>query len=171
MRQTIRNNLQNLLIFLALCLCALVAFQWHRETKLRQELKSASEDVRRKTETIQNLQRNLRIAEEEVNRLGNLRSGIAATAESNRMEIVALKKQFETAGMEIEKSAKQIESFNSALQQANDNIRRQNDSMKKLADERNEAVVKFNVLVEKYNDLVERWNARQAAGTNIPSNR
>jgi chromosome segregation ATPase len=163
-----KNSLQNLLIFLALCLCGLVAFQWHRETKLRQELQSTSEDGRSKAETIQNLQKNLRFAEEEVKRLGNLRSGIAATAESNRIEIGALKKQFETAKMEFEKSAKQVEAFKSALQQANDNIQRQNESVKKLADERNDAVVKFNALVEKYNDLVNKWNAQPAAATNEP---
>lgn len=169
--EAMRNILQNMLILVALSLCALAAVQWHREAELRQKLQSVSDDVQHKSETIQQLQKNIRLAEAEIDRLGNLRSGIAATAESNRLEIGALRKQLDAAGSEVERSAKQIEGFKSALQRANDNIQRQNETTKKLADERNEAVIKFNTLVEKYNDLVNRWNARQDAGTNAPSDK
>ncbi len=165
-----RNILQNMLILLALSLCALAAVQWHREAELRQKLQSVSNEVQLKSETIQQLQKSIRHAEAEIDRLGSLRSGIAATAESNRLEIGALRKQLEAAESDVERSAKQIEVFKSALQRANDNIQRQNESAKKLADDRNEAVVKFNALVEKYNDLIHRWNARQPASTNAPSN-
>jgi len=164
-----KNSLQNLLIFLALCLCGLVAFQWHREIALRQDLKSASEEARGKTAAIQSLRADLETADGEVKRLGSLRSGYAEIAESNRIEIASLKKQIHKAQGEIEQDAKQIEVFKAALQQANDNIQRQNESLKKLAEERNEAVVKFNDLVARYNELVERWNALPAAITNSSS--
>lgn len=161
-----RNSLQNLLIFLALCLCGLVAFQWHREARLGKELQSASQEVRDQSEAILNLQKSLQLAEEEVKRLGRLRSSSASTAESNRIEITALKRQFEAASVEIERSTKQIEAFQAALRQANSNIQRQNESIERMADERNDAVVKFNELVIKYNNLVEKWNTLPAAATN-----
>ena len=167
-RETMRNGLQNLLIFLSLGLCALVAVQWHRENKLRQQLQAGVGDAQTRQEAMQQLQSSFHHAEEELKRLASLRSSLAATAESNRLEIAALKQQLAVARGEVERSAKLLEVFKSALQQANDNIQRQNEAMKKLADERTEAVMKFNELVEKYNSLVNQWNAQPTAGTNAP---
>jgi chromosome segregation ATPase len=163
-----RNTLQNLLIFLAMCLCALVALQWHREAGLRRELRAAAGTARNQSETIRTLQNQLQLAEAEAKRVGQLRASLAAAAESNRLEIGALKQQLAAARAQVERDTERLEQFKAALQQANDNIRRQNESLRTLAEERNEAVRKFNALVEKYNNLVTHWNARPPAGTNAP---
>ena len=51
-----KNFLQNLLIFFALCLCGLVAFQWIRETDLRKDVQKLTDTVQDKREAIQNLE-------------------------------------------------------------------------------------------------------------------
>jgi len=164
-----KSFLQNLLIVLSLCLCGLAAFQWHREAKLRRDIESLQGEIRGKTEAIEGLQRSATRSDKEIKRLSDLRSGLAQSAESNRLETVRLRKEVETADTEIERNLKQIGDYKSALQQANDNIRLQNEQLKKLADERNEAVIKFNKLVEEYNDLVKKWNEQQKAlsSTNV----
>ena len=68
-----KNFLQNSLIFLALCLCALVAFQWHREAGLRRDVQSLNNTIHDKLEAIQNLQGRLKQTEEEVKRLDELK--------------------------------------------------------------------------------------------------
>ena len=125
-------------------------------------------------ETTAGLQKRLRVAEDEVNRLGGLRSGLMESAESNRLEIGAMKKQLEGTIAELDRQREQAASYKSALQQANERINEQNVRLKKLADERNDAVLKYNKLVDEYTDLVKKWNEQQTAlsPTNaLPKNR
>ena len=48
--------LQNLLIFFALSLCALMIFQWVRETDLNKKMQALADTMHEKLESIQNLQ-------------------------------------------------------------------------------------------------------------------
>ena len=50
-----KTFLQNLLIFFALALCALVAYQWVIETDLRRDLQKRTDEIHDKMENIQNL--------------------------------------------------------------------------------------------------------------------
>ena len=179
-----KNPLQVLLIFLSLCLCALIAFQWHRETKMRQEVQALTDSVQNKLEIIQNQQAAQKHADEEIKRLDGLKSELTETVKSNRTEIARVKKDLEKSEQEIEKGLKQIETFKGALQKANDSIRSQNDSvkaqnesikvqnenLKKLADEHSELVAKYNKVVADFNDLAKKWNDAQAAAAAAAAN-
>ena len=172
-----KNGLQNLLIFLSLCLCALIAFQWHRETKLRHEIQKLTDTVHDDLENIQGLQGNLKRSEQEIQHLDGLKLELTETVKSNRVQIAQLAKDLEKSDAEVEKGLKAIEEYKTALEQANNNIKKQNEDIKKqneevktLADERNEAVVKYNKIVADFNDLAKKWNSLQEQlSTNAPA--
>jgi chromosome segregation ATPase len=175
--RAMKNFLQNLLILLALCLCALIAFQWDRETKLQQDKQRLTDTIHDKLEAIQSLQGQLKRTEDEVKRLDKLKNELTEMGKSNRVEIVELKRDLEKANADIERNAKQIDVYRTALDKANESIKKQNEDiktqneeMKKLADERNETVVKFNKVVEEFNDLAKKWNDQQSSlsATNAP---
>jgi septal ring factor EnvC (AmiA/AmiB activator) len=175
-----KNFLQNLLIFFAFCLCALIAFQWVRETGLRKNIQDLTDTVHNKLEAIQGLQATVHRDEGEISRLDGLRNELTATVKSNRLEISTLQKDLEKAELENEKNQKQMALYKDAVQKANENIqtqneeiKKQNEEMAKLAKERNDIVLKFNNIASNYNELIGKWNKQQEdlakGATNSPS--
>jgi chromosome segregation ATPase len=165
---TMKNFLQNLLIFFALALCALIAFQWVRETDLRKEIQKLNDTVHDKSQAIIDLEARLRHDEEEIKRLDGLKNELTATVKSNNLEIARLDKDLDKANFENQKKEKQIEVYKEALNTANENIKKQNEEMKaqneemkKLAEERNDIVQKFNKMAADYKDLANKWNKQQ----------
>jgi chromosome segregation ATPase len=178
---TMKNFLQNLLIFFALALCALIAFQWVRETDLRKDIQKLNDIVHDKSQAIIDLEARLRRDEEEIKRLDALKNELTATVKSNNLEIATLVKDLDKANVENQRKDKQIEVYKEALNTANENIKKQNEEMKaqndevkKLAEERNDVVKKFNKMAADYNDLAGKWNKQQEEiaaknGTNAPA--
>ena len=175
-----KNFLQNLLIFLALCLCGLVAFQWVRETDLRKRLQGLTDVVHDKSEAILNLEASVRRGRDEIQRLDGQRKQLEQTVKSNDVRIAYLSTELEKATNDLRKTEKQMLVFKDAYQRTSENltnanqaILEQNERMKKLAEEGNEVVKKYNKLSADYNELVNKWNkqqeeiARQA--TNAPA--
>jgi len=163
-----KNFLQKLLVLLSLCLCALIAFQWHREAKLRQEIQNLHDTVHDKLESIQGLEGTLKRSEEEVKRLDALKLELTQTVKSNRVQIAQLAKDLEKSGAEIESGLRKIEDYKAAFQQANqsilkqnEDIKKQNEEVKKMAEERNDAVIKYNKVVAEFNELAKKWNDLQ----------
>jgi len=175
-----KNFLQGLLIFFSLCLCALIAFQWVRETHLRKDLQAQADKIHDKMESIQNFEVQTRRLETEIQRLDGLKTELTATVKTNRVEIEKLNKDLLKLEGSVAVAEKQSEAYKNALQVANDNIttqndaiKRQNEEMKKLADERNDLAKKFNKLATDYNELATKWNKVQeemaAQATNAPA--
>jgi len=170
--------LSNLLIFFAVSLCALCAFQWVRESRLRSELADLHHTVYLKLEAIQNLEAQLKRTAAEVTRLDGLRIELSGIIKTNKEEIQSLTKYSEKLEKESEAQKAQIAVYKEAVDKANENIKRQNEDiqrqnaeMKKLAEERNATVEKYNKLVEQYNDLVKQFeklqeDAAKAGGQN-----
>jgi septal ring factor EnvC (AmiA/AmiB activator) len=174
-----KNFLQNLLIFFSLCLCAMMIYQWTRETDLRKSVQELTNTVQDKTEAIQNLQAAVKRDEAEIQRLDGIRIEQNNTIKTNQAQIASLTKDLEKANTEIEKDERQIEAYKEAVKKANENIlqqneeiKKQNEEMKKLAEERNEIVKKFNKMAADYNDLATKWNQQQEelqkTATNAP---
>ena len=172
--------LQNLLIFFALGLCALISFQWVRETDLRKSVQALTDTVHDKMENIQNLQASVKRDESEIQRLDGLKNQLTQTVKSNDLQISALIKDLEKATNEIERAQRQVETYKGALQTANESIKRQNEDIKKqneemakLSEDRNEVVQKLNKIAADYNDLAAKWNKQQEelakAATNNPA--
>jgi chromosome segregation ATPase len=176
-----KNFLQNLLIFFALALCGLIAFQWVRETDLRKDIQKLNDTVHDKSQAIIDLEARLRHDEEEIKRLDGLKNELTATVKSNNLEIARLGKDLDKANAENQRKDKQIEVYKEALNTANENMKKQieetkalNEAMKKLADERNDVVQKYNKMAGDYKELADRWNKQQDEitaknATNAPS--
>jgi chromosome segregation ATPase len=171
--------LQNLLIFFALSLCALIAYQWVRETDLRKQVQALTDTVHDKLENIQSLQSSVKHDEAEIVRLDGLKNMLTQTVKSNDLQISALVKAVEKATNDVERAERQIEVYKDALETANANIKKQNEDIKtqneemaKLSEDRNEVVKKFNKMAADYNDLAAKWNKQQEelakAATNAP---
>jgi chromosome segregation ATPase len=163
-----KNFLQNLLIGFALALCVLVAFQWHREAKLRQQLQTLTDDIQKQREAVLALDGAVKRGEAEILRLDGLKNQLNDVVKTNKAEITKLKADLQKNDAEFDRMTKQIDVYKTALETANESIKKQNESittqneeMKKLATERNEVVVKFNKMAEEYNDLVKKWNEQQ----------
>jgi epidermal growth factor receptor substrate 15 len=175
----VKNFLQNLLIFFALCLCALVAFQWVRETDLRKQIQGLHDTLHDKNEAILNLQADVKRDQLEIQRLDGLKNQLSELVKSNNLHIAQLSRDLDKATNDLDRTRQQVDIFKDALQTANDNlkkqnedIKRQNEELSKLAEERNEVVKKFNKMAADYNELATRWNQQQAelarAATNAP---
>jgi chromosome segregation ATPase len=178
--RTMKLLLQNLLIFFALSLCALISFQWVRETHLRKDIQDLTDTVHDKLEAIQNLQASIKHDETEIQRLDGIKNQLTQTVKSNDLQIATLFKQVEKATNEVERQEQQIESYKTALETANNNIKkqnddikRQNDEMAKMAEERNEVVKKYNKMAADFNELAQKWNKQQEElakqATNAPA--
>jgi chromosome segregation ATPase len=174
-----KNFLQNLLIFFALSLCALIAFQWTRETGLVKDLQKQKDITHDLQESIQNLEGAAKRDAAEIQRLDGLKNQLLATVKTNQQDIAKLTKDLDKVTFENERNLKQIDVYKEAIQHANENltkqnetIRSQNEELKNLAEERNKAVTNANDLVKKFNDLADKWNKMQEdlakAATNAP---
>ncbi len=113
-----KNFLQNLLIFFALCLCALMVFQWVRETHLNKKVQDLTNTVQDKTEAIQGLQSTVKRDESEIQRLDALRIDLNNKVKTNQMQIASLTKDLDKATAEVEKDEKQIELYKDAIKKA-----------------------------------------------------
>jgi len=163
-----KKFLEGLLIFFSLALCGLIAFQWVRETHLRQNVQALTDKAHDQAESIQNLQATLKRTEAEVQRLDALKTELTIRVATNLQEIARLRKDLDKATTEHERQLETIARYKEIVDKANENIRkqnedikRQNQEMKQLAQERNEVVEKFNKMAADYNDLVKKWNAQQ----------
>src|SRR6478672_2989301 len=99
-----KHFLQNLLIFLALCLCGLIAFQWVRETDLRKSIRELKRDVHDKSEAILVLESNVRRDKDEIQRLDNQRKQLGETVRSNDAQIAGLSRNLEKTSNEVQKA-------------------------------------------------------------------
>ena len=135
-----KNFLQNLLIFFALCLCALIAFQWVRETDLRKNVQELTNKVQDQLEAIQNLNSTVKRDEAEIQRLDGVRIEQSNTIKTNQAQISTLTKDLEKATAEVEKDEHQIELYKDAVKKANETITRQNEQITK----QNEEMKKLN---------------------------
>lgn len=172
-----KNFLQNLLILFAFTLCALIAFQWVRETRMQGDIQSLTNTVQDKSQAILDLQASIRREEAEIKRLDGLKNQLTETVKSNDVQIASLTKDLDKANADRERDQRQIEVYKDALQKANENITRQNDDIKKqneqlklLAGERNVFVQGFNGIAVKFNDLAQEWNKLNAALTKVGTN-
>src|SRR5213079_3181479 len=103
-----KNFLQNLLIFFALCLCGLMIFQWVRETDLRKKVQELTDTVHDKSERIQSLEATVKRYEGEIQRLDTLKNELTATVKSNRLEIAGLTKAVEKLKAENDQNQQQL---------------------------------------------------------------
>jgi len=110
-----KKFLENLLIVMALALCGLLAFQWVREAHLRAKIQELTQTVDDKSAIITDLQANLKKSEAESARLEVDKTELKGTIETNRQEIVTLKKSADRLEKDVEAKARQIDAYKEAM--------------------------------------------------------
>ncbi len=174
-----KSFLQFLLIFFSMCLCALIAVQWVRETDLRTNVQTLTDEGQNKSEYITNLVSRIDKNEKEILRLDGDKNRLTGQVKTNEEQIASLKLNLEKTTFEKERFEKLSDDYRKVVEKANENIKVQNDAIKKqnedlqkLMEDRNTVVTKFNALAKEYKDLVEKWNKQQEdlakAATNAP---
>jgi len=152
-----RNLLQTLLIVFALALSVLVAFQWHRESGLRQQVQALTDELQKQRRAAVTLSNAVAQANAELVHLNGLKSEFNDVVKSNWEEIARLKTG--------QANPEQADGYKKALDTANARIAAQNDELRKLAADHNEVVLRFNKMADEYNELVKKWNEqREQAG-------
>ncbi len=175
-----KSFLQSLLIFFSMCLCALIAFQWVRETDLRKDVQALTDEGQNKSEYITNLVSRIDKNEREIQRLDGIKNTLTGQVKTNEEQIASLKVSLDKANFEKDRFEKTAEEYRKVVEQANDSIKKQNEAIKKqnedmqkLMEDRNAVVTKFNGLAKEYKDLVDKWNKQQEdlakAATNAPA--
>jgi chromosome segregation ATPase len=175
-----KNFLQGLLMFFSLCLCAMVAFQWVRETRLRIDVQELTHKVQNKTENILNLEANIKRRDKEIQRLDELKNTYFAEVKTNAALADALGKDLYKATNQVTTLEATVDQYKEALKIANENVVTANDRIKKasedllvVAEERSEMAKKFNKMATDFNELANKWNTQQEElakmATNTPA--
>lgn len=154
-----------ILIILSLGLCGLAAYQWARETTLREGIVSL-----RQTNvvlmTLQNEAENKATRYQgELAEVEKKRADILAENKTNKSTLIKLDREVSKLAASLSYSSNLVVAFSNGVQQANQSIIIQNDSIKKLneefkklADERNEVIKKYNALAQDQHKTVEEYN-------------
>lgn len=172
-----KNFLQNLLMVLALGLCALCAWQWYVQTRLHLMGQALQRTVFNQAAAIQGYTNSISNMDAEIAGLSTRISELKQTAMTNEMlaaeqkhDILRLRSSSELMSNEIVQDKEVVDKLEAKLKEASEGILKQNDAIKQLAAERDAAIQKYNdsikdqrALAEKYNSLVDRFNKLQSA--------
>jgi len=173
-----KNFQQNLLILLALSLCALCVYQWHGQTVQRTEFEKSNQIVYEKTAAIQGYTNSIKTMDHQIAQMGAELAQLRTAAKTNEQLMVFQKGEINklqaTAGgltNQIGEYKKAVDTLEANLKEAYAGIQKQNESLKELVAQRDEFVKKFNDsvkerndIVNKYNDLVDRVQKQQSGG-------
>jgi len=173
-----KNFQQNLLVFLALGLCGLCAWQWYVQTLLHNEGQALQKTIFKQASDIQVFTNSIKNMDAEIAGLSTRINELKQTAMTNEQTAVLQKSEIfrltfygNSMSNEIVQYKGIVDQLEAKLKEASAGIEKQNDAIKLLVTERDDAIKKYNdsikernALAEKYNDLVERFKKLQAAG-------
>jgi chromosome segregation ATPase len=160
-----KNFHQNLLIALALCLCALCACQWYSQTQQRKEMISLNQLLYEKSSAIQGYTNSIRNMDKQIAQMDASLGQLKDTIKSNeavqldqRREISRLRVENESQTNQIAQYQQAVDKLESNLKEAYDGIKKQNAAIKELTSQRDEFVQKLNDAVKERNDVVNKYN-------------
>ena len=161
-----KNFLQNLLIVVALALCALCAWQWYGQTVQRATIQALNQMVYDRNAAIRGYTNSLAALNTRVNDLDTRMMEIKAAAATNEQLVVSQKAQIEQLQFENVNDTNEIAQYKvaldmleSKLKDAYAGIDRQNQTMTNLLSERDDLVQKYDALATNRNDIVLKYNA------------
>jgi chromosome segregation ATPase len=174
--------LSNLLIVLALSLCALCAYQWYRETRQREDVMRLNRQVFDRDSAIQAHTNSIHLMDQKIAQLDARVGELKDTVKTNEATILQQKREitkleYTATGLtnQIEEYKSAVETYQARLKEAFEGIEKQNELIKTLGDERNDLVQRINEstkerneIVQKYNELVKMVETLQHELTNAP---
>ncbi len=169
---------QNLLMVLALCLCALCAWQWYGQTLQRIQVEELKQTASQKLALIQDYTNSIQTMQHQIGQMDAHITELKDTVKTNDQTILAQRRELNQADAdnaaltnEIVQYKQAVDTLEAKLKDAFDGIQKQNDAIKQLAGQRDEFVKKYNDLVierntvvSNYNDLAARLEKLQAGG-------
>jgi len=157
---------ENLLIVLALGLCALCAWQWYGQTRQRNEIDQLNRLVNDKTLAIQSDTNSLQNARQEISQLDARLTELKTAMKTNELFQAEQKREIHrltvTTGQLTNEIAQYKLAFDDAqasLKEAYVGIAKQNAAIEELTTQRNDLVNKYNDSIRDRNDVVAKYNA------------
>jgi len=145
---------QTILLFLLLALCGLCAWQWSRESILREVVTTQRNEIQTLTQLRDELEGRAKAADAEILRL----TGTLAEMRAQSVSKDTLDEQ-QQAAMQlkevVEKQNLAIKEQNDAIAKQNASIQQANDTIKKVIDERDQLSKKLNEVTTLYNKLAQ----------------
>jgi chromosome segregation ATPase len=171
-----KNFQQNLLIGLALAVCALCAFQWYEQTVQRNEITTLNGMVYDKNVAFQDATNSIATLNHQVEQMDARLTKIKTVAATNDQLVVLQKVEIRRLELtcanltnEIAQYKIAVDTLSSKLKEAYVRIEQQNESITNLVEQRDGLVNKYNDnlkdrndIVVKYNDLVNQVPKQQA---------
>lgn len=161
-----KNFLQNLLIILALGLCALCAWQWYGQTVQRETIQDLNKMVYDRDQSIQGDTNSIATLNAKVDDMDLRITGLKATVATNAQVMISQKAQIEQLQFEHDNDTNEIaqykvagDTLESKLKDAYAGIDKQNQTITNLLSDREGLVNKYDELATNRNDIVLKYNA------------
>ena len=153
-----KNALQTLLIFFALCLCGLCSWQWYSQVLQRREMTAVLQTNHDQAMAIHSATNSINALDRQIALMDTVVSKLKDTVATNNIEIITLRRENTHLTYLQDQYSNAVVVLQAQIKQANENIVVQNDAMKKLVEERNEFVTKLNGAMKDRNELVGKYN-------------
>src|SRR5580693_7509948 len=146
-----KNFQQNLLVVLAIGLCALCTCQWYGQTLQRNQIQTLNQLVYDKSVAIRDYTNSIATLNHQIAQMDARITDLRDTAVTNEQLMVAQRREF---------SALQATSdvLEAKLKEAYDGINKQNETIKEVVAQRDEFVKKFNDTMKERNEIVAKYN-------------
>lgn len=160
-----KNFQQNLLVVLALGLCALCVYQWYNQTLQRNEVEDLNRLLNQKVSAIQDYTNSIATMDLQIGQMDARITEFKAAAKSNgqalasqQLEISNLRLTSETLTNEIEQYSNAVSVLKTRISEAYDGIKKQNEAISNVVAQRDEFVRKYNEEVTDRNNIVAKYN-------------
>jgi chromosome segregation ATPase len=160
-----KNFHQNLLIVLALGLCALCVYQWYDQTLERNHIEKLNQLLAGKSTTIQGYTNSIAAMNDEIAQMDSNLTDLKQAAKAGNETILGQKRDISRLQLMSEVLTNQIAEYTNAiatletkLKDAYDGIKKQNDAIQELTAQRDDFVQKLNNSLKERNDIVNKYN-------------
>lgn len=161
-----KNFQQSLLVILAICLCALCAYQWYGQTQQRNAVQQLGQMVYDKSVAIRDYTNSIATLNHQITQLDASVTDLRNESLSNADKLVVQERELdrleitnEVLTSEVAQYKDAIETLTNRLFEAYAGIDKQNAAVKKLAAQRDDFVQKYNDEVKDRNSVVSNYNA------------
>ncbi|HEX4120546.1 MAG TPA: hypothetical protein VH619_08025 [Verrucomicrobiae bacterium] len=160
-----KNLQQNILIFLALALCGLCAWQWYFQTVQRNRIDVLDTTVFKQDGEIQSFTNSIASMEAEISGQQSRITELKQTVMSNNQAIVERDRENLRLQIAADALTNEIVQYQAVtnilsakLKEVYDGVQKQNTAVTNLVAQRDDFVRKYNDSVKSHNEVVEKYN-------------
>jgi chromosome segregation ATPase len=160
-----KNFHQNLLIVLALGLCALCLYQWYDQTVERNHIEKLNQLLAEKSTAMQGYTNSIATMNDEIARMDSSLTELKQTDQADNEIILGQKRDLNRLQLTSEVLTNQIAEYTNAvatletkLRDAYDGIKKQNAAIQELTAQRDDFVQKLNDSIKDRNGIVNKYN-------------